>query len=183
MCEILLNSEQEPNSEEAWHREDDYTCHKESFSLPWTSTKLTVILYDFCLTKLLTQKSNDPSTATWSCQSVRWPRAAGVPILTSIAPVQPTHTSAKIHPNPHTGIHNLKCNIKEKREREDLNSALAVWHVYIQVLLQYLVSRNWRHVGRHRRLHSHYPVSHWIGRRIVPRTQTVFQYKAQELWL
>lgn len=58
--------------------------------------------------------------------------------------------------------------------------------IYIQLwldldLLLYLVSRDWRHVGRHRRLHSHYPVGNWIRRRIVPRKQMVFQNKAHVL--
>lgn len=37
--------------------------------------------------------------------------------------------------------------------------------------MQYLVSRDWRHVGSHCGLHSHYPVGDWIRRSIVPRKQ------------
>ncbi len=79
------------------------------YELLWT-TKLTVVLHDFWLTKLF-KKFKWSSTTPWSCQSVRWPSAALTPILTSIAPVQPTHKQ-KIHLKPH--IHTTTSNAAQR---------------------------------------------------------------------
>lgn len=114
------------------------------------------------------------STGNLSCHSLQWPRAALTPIVISKALVQPTHKQ-RINYKPH--IQTDTSNAKRRwREKEDINSVS-------QDLLQYLVSRDWRHVGRHRRLHSHYPVAHWIWRRIIPRKHTVFQMKAQLIFI
>lgn len=68
---------------------------------------------------------------------------------TSITPSQPPHTSVYTH-TTHIPVDIPKyCTVKEEGET-------------------HLVSWDWRHIGRHCRLHSHYPVSHWIWRRIIP---------------
>lgn len=67
----------------------------------------------------------------------------------SIAPLQTNaHTAQHTHIT-YIPVDILKHNRQGERER-------------------YLVSRDCRHIGRHCRLDSHYPVSHWIWRRIIP---------------